>query len=78
MLLALIPDPLRWPIGGADADRGKVGFELALRPGPPARRLPFGSGIPTRRLLRAFMKRPGGRDQSAFAVGRCFYAWTNL
>ena len=44
MLLALIPDPLRWPIGGADADRGKAGFELALRPGPPAHRLPFGSG----------------------------------
>ena len=32
MLLALIPDPLRWPIGGADADSGKAGFELALRP----------------------------------------------
>ena len=44
MLLALIPDPLRWPIGGADADRGKAGFELALRPGPPAHRLPFGIG----------------------------------
>ena len=25
MLLALIPDPLRWPIGGADADSGKDG-----------------------------------------------------
>ena len=39
MLLALIPDPLRWPVGGADADSGKAGFELALRPGPPAHRL---------------------------------------
>src|SRR6185312_7123186 len=44
MLLTLIPDPLRWPIGGADADSGEAGFERALRPGPPAHRLPFGSG----------------------------------
>jgi hypothetical protein len=28
----------------ADADSGKAGFELALRPGPPAHHLPFGSG----------------------------------
>ena len=33
MLLALIPDPLRWSIGGTDADSGKAGFELAFRPG---------------------------------------------
>ena len=37
MLLALIPDPLRWAIGGADADSGKAGFELALRPDPRGR-----------------------------------------
>ena len=30
MLLALIPDPLRWSIGGTDADSGKVGFGAAL------------------------------------------------
>ena len=29
MLLALIPDPLRWSIGDTDADSGKAGFELA-------------------------------------------------
>src|SRR5215472_14660890 len=30
MLLALIPDPLRWSIGDTDADSGKAGFELAF------------------------------------------------
>jgi len=44
MLLALIPDPLRWSIGGTDADSGKAGFELSFRPGSPAHRLPLGIG----------------------------------
>jgi len=44
MLLALILDPLRWSIGGTDADSGKAGFEFAFRPGSPAHRLPLGIG----------------------------------
>jgi len=33
MLLALVPNPLRWSVGYADTDSGKAGFELAFRPG---------------------------------------------
>src|SRR5437870_13802574 len=44
MLLALVPDPLRWSVGYADTDSGKAGFELAFRPGSPAHSLPLGIG----------------------------------
>ena len=44
MLLALVPDPLRWSVGCAYADGGKAGFELAFRPGSPTHSLPLGSG----------------------------------
>src|SRR5262245_16117148 len=44
MLLAFVSDPLRWSVGGADADSGKAGFELALCAGSPAHGLPLGSG----------------------------------
>jgi hypothetical protein len=49
MVLAFIPDPLRWSIGGTDADSGKAGFELAFRPASPAHRLPLGpcTAMPT-------------------------------
>src|SRR4030081_3158522 len=33
MLLTLVPDPLRWSVGGAYTDSGKAGFEL-----PPSSR----------------------------------------
>ena len=36
MLLTLVPDPLRRSVGDPHADRGKAGFELALRAGSPA------------------------------------------
>src|SRR5438552_15395389 len=44
MLLALVPNPLRWSVGYADTDSGKAGFELAFRPGSPAHSLPLGIG----------------------------------
>ena len=44
MLLALVPDPLRWSVGYADTDSGKAGFEPAFRPGSPALSLPLGIG----------------------------------
>jgi hypothetical protein len=36
MLLTLVPDPLRWSVGGAYTDSGKAGFELPLRQFTPA------------------------------------------
>src|ERR1700704_4757917 len=44
MLLTLVPDPLRWSVGGAYTDSGKAGFELPLRPGSPAHSSPLGIG----------------------------------
>ena len=54
MLLALIPDPLRWAIGGADADSGKAGFELALRPDPRGR---YWLPIHTKSVCRSLISR---------------------
>src|SRR5260370_11304629 len=44
MLLALVPDPLRWSVGCAYADSSKAGLELAFRPGSPAHTSPLGIG----------------------------------
>src|SRR6266567_8136379 len=44
MLLALVPDPLRWSVGRAHTDSGEAGFELSFRAGSPADVLPLGIG----------------------------------
>src|ERR1700752_2653257 len=42
MLLALVPYPLRRPVGDADADRSKAGLKLSFGPGAPAHLSPSG------------------------------------
>jgi hypothetical protein len=42
MLLTLVPDSLRRPVGDAGADRGKAGLQLPFGSGSPAHRSPFG------------------------------------
>src|SRR5262249_57752012 len=42
MLLALVPDSLRRPVGDADTDRGKAGLQLSFGSGSPAHRSPVG------------------------------------
>src|ERR1700724_1368537 len=44
MLLALVPDPLRWSVGDPHADRSEPSLELSLRAGAPADGAPFGIG----------------------------------
>jgi hypothetical protein len=44
MLLALVPDPLRRPVGNPHADRSKTSLELAFRAGAPTDGAPFGMG----------------------------------
>src|SRR5438477_2880723 len=42
MLLTLVPDPLRWSVGGTHADSGKTSFELSFRASTPSDALPPG------------------------------------
>src|SRR5213078_2363008 len=42
MLLTLVPDPLRWSVGGTHADSGKTRFELSFRANTPSDALPPG------------------------------------
>ena len=42
MLLALIPDPLRWSVGDPHADSSKTSLELSFRAGAPTDGVPFG------------------------------------
>jgi hypothetical protein len=44
MVLTLVPDPLRWPVGDPDADSSKTTFELSFRSGAPTDVLPCGVG----------------------------------
>src|SRR5262245_36285022 len=44
MLLALVPDPLRWSVGDPHADSSKTSLELSFRTGAPTDRVPFGIG----------------------------------
>src|SRR5260221_8621185 len=36
MLLTLVPDPLRWPVGDPHADSSKTSLELSFRSGAPS------------------------------------------
>lgn len=44
MLLTLIPYPLRRPVGGADTDSSKSGFQPTLRPAAPTHGFSLGAG----------------------------------
>src|SRR5262247_118365 len=44
MLLALIPDPLRWSVCDPHAGRSKTSLELSFRAGAPTNGAPFGIG----------------------------------
>src|SRR6266498_349331 len=44
MLLALVPDPLRWSVGDPHADRSKTRLELSFRAGAPTDGAPLGVG----------------------------------
>src|SRR5215467_4859256 len=44
MLLALVFDPLGWPIGCTHADSSETGLELSFRASTPSDALPFGAG----------------------------------
>src|SRR5687767_15104981 len=44
MLLALVPDPLRWSVCYAHAHSGETSLELSFRTGAPADGAPFGVG----------------------------------
>ena len=44
VLLTHAPDPLRRSVGGTHPDRGKAGFQPALRAVSPAHNLPLGVG----------------------------------
>src|SRR5262249_34422565 len=44
MLLALIPDPLRWSVCDPHAGRSKTSLELSFRAGAPTDGAPFGIG----------------------------------
>jgi len=44
MLLALVPDPLRWSVGDPHADCSKTSLELSFRAGAPTDGVPFGFG----------------------------------
>src|SRR2546430_11909367 len=44
MLLTLVPDQLRWPVGDPHADSGKTSLELSFRAGAPTDGAPFGVG----------------------------------
>src|SRR6516225_7483731 len=44
MLLALVPDPLRWSVGDPHPDRGETSLELSFRAGAPTDGAPSGVG----------------------------------
>src|SRR5439155_19497438 len=44
MLLTLVPDPLRWPVGDPHADSTKTSLELSFRAGAPTDGAPFDVG----------------------------------
>ncbi|MGY4601497.1 hypothetical protein ACVWXL_009243 [Bradyrhizobium sp. GM22.5] len=64
MLLTLIPYPLRRPVGDADTDSRKSGFQPTLRPAPPTHGFPPGAG------QHLFLPRSIGHlVRGVFAVG---------
>src|SRR6266581_1542111 len=44
MLLALVPDPLRWSVGDPNPDSSKTSLELSFRASAPTDGAPFGIG----------------------------------
>src|SRR5256884_6207436 len=45
MLLALVPDPLRWSVGDPQADSSKQSLDISFRTGEPTDDMPFCIGL---------------------------------